>query len=168
MKITDYIIKTIEELVNIPSPSGYTKEAIEFVKEEASKRGYSSEMNQKGGLIITVKGKSKETLGLTAHIDTLGAMVRSINGDGTLKFTTVGEYTMQSVEGSYCKIITRDGRRYTGTILSNSPSVHSYDDAGGLERNEKNMHIRVDEIVKNSDDIVELGINSGDYISFDP
>ncbi len=168
MKDMDYIIEIIEKLVNIPSPSGYTKEAIDFVKEEAKKFGYSSESNQKGGLIINVEGKSNETLGLTAHIDTLGAMVRSIGGDGTLKFALVGGYTMFSVEGSYCKIHTRDGRNYTGTILANSPSVHSYDDARSMDRNERNMHIRIDEIVKSRDDVDKLGINNGDYISFEP
>ena len=30
------------------------------------------------------------------------------------------------------------------------------------------MEIRLDEIVKNKKDVVKLGINSGDYISFDP
>ena len=168
MKNIDYIIETIEKLVKIPSPSGYTKEAIDFVREEAKKFGYSSKTNQKGGLIISVEGKSSETLGLTAHIDTLGAMVRSIGGDGTLKFALVGGYTMFSVEGSYCKIHTREGKTYTGTVLANSHSVHSYDDARSMDRNERNMHIRIDEVVKNSSDVEKLGINSGDYISFEP
>lgn len=168
MKNMDYIIETIEKLVKIPSPSGYTKEVIDFVKTEAKKFGYSSKTNQKGGLIISVEGKSSEILGLTAHIDTLGAMVRSIGGDGTLKFALVGGYTMFSVEGSYCKIHTREGKTYTGTVLANSPSVHSYDDARSMDRNERNMHIRIDEVVKNRSDVDKLGISSGDYISFEP
>ena len=95
-------------------------------------------------------------------------MVRSIDKEGTLKFTLVGGYTMHSVEGSYCKIHTRDGRTYTGTILIKSSSVHSYDDAKTLERTERNMLVRVDEIIHNKEDVLALGINSGDYISFDP
>jgi putative aminopeptidase FrvX len=163
----EYIIKMIEALVNIPSPSGYTKEVMEFVKKEAEAFGYQSEYNRKGGLILRVQGKSKETLGLSAHVDTLGAMVRSIDSEGTLKFTMVGGYTMHSVEGSYCKIHTRDGRTYTGTLLIKSPSVHSYDDARTLERTERNMQVRIDEVVKSKEDVLALGINNGDYISFD-
>ena len=168
MNTLDYIIKTIERLVNIPSPSGFTQEIMGFVKAEAESFGYSCEFNQKGGLIIDVEGNKKEMLGLSAHVDTLWAMVRSISGEGNLRFTLVGGYTMYSIEGSYCKIHTRDGRTYTGTILAKSPSVHSYDDAKTLERSERNMEIRLDEIVKNRDDVLSLGINTGDYISFDP
>ncbi len=167
MNSMDYIIKTIETLVNIPSPSGYTKEIMDFVKEEAMRYGYHSELNQKGGLIITVPGKCSQIIGLSAHVDTLGAMVRSIDAEGTLKFTLVGGYTMHSVEGAYCKVHTRDGRTYTGTILIKSSSVHSYDDARTIERTDRNMLIRLDEIVKSREDVLELGINSGDYISFD-
>ncbi|MDF2909119.1 MAG: yhfE [Herbinix sp.] len=167
MNTMDYIIKTIESLVNIPSPSGYTKEIMEFVRKEAEGYGYPCEFNQKGGLIISVPGKGDETLGLSAHVDTLGAMVRSIDSEGTLKFTLIGGYTMHSVEGAYCQVHTRDGRTYTGTILIKSSSVHSYDDAKTIERTDRNMLIRLDEIVKCKEDVLALGIDSGDYISFD-
>lgn len=167
MKTTEYIIKMIETLVNIPSPSGFTKEVMEFVESEAKGFGYQSEYTPKGGLVISVEGKKSETIGLSAHADTLGAMVRSIDSDGTLRFVLVGSYTMHSVEGSYCKIHTRDGRTYTGTILIKSASVHSYDDAKTLERTDRNMLVRIDEPVKDKEDVLALGINSGDYISFD-
>ena len=168
METVEYIIKTIEKLVNIPSPSGFAQKAIAFVKEEAEGFGYNCRLNQKGGLIIEVPGKSEETIGLSAHVDTLGAMVRSIKSDGTIRFTSVGGFTMQSIEGSYCTIHTRDGREYEGRILANSPSVHTYDDARTLERKEANMHIRIDVIVKSDEDVKKLGIETGDYVSFDP
>jgi putative aminopeptidase FrvX len=167
METIKYIIKTIETLVNIPSPSGFTKEVMEFVKKEAESLGYRCEYSLRGGLVISVEGKGKETIGLSAHVDTLGAMVRSIDPEGTLKFTLVGGYTLHSVEGSYCKIHTRDGHIYGGTILIKSSSVHSYDDARTIERTDRNMLVRVDEIIKNKEDALALGINSGDYISFD-
>lgn len=167
MKTLDYIVETIETLVNIPSPSGFTKMAMKYVSDEAERFGYSCEMSRKGGLVISVEGRNKETIGLSAHVDTLGAMVRSIDSDGTLRFTMVGGYTMHSVEGSYCKIHTRDGRVYTGTILIKSSSVHSYDDARTMERTDRNMLVRIDEIVKSKQGVLALGISSGDYISFD-
>lgn len=167
MDTMDYIIKTLETLVNIPSPSGYTREVMEFVGNEAQSFGYETEYNQRGGLIISVEGRKAETLGLSAHVDTLGAMVRSVDSEGTLRFTLIGGYTMHSVEGAYCRIHTRDGRTYTGTILIKSSSVHSYDDARTIERTDRNMLIRIDEPVKSKEDVLALGINSGDYISFD-
>jgi putative aminopeptidase FrvX len=169
METIDYIIKTLEDIVNIPSPSGFTKEVMEYVKGQGESFGLTCEYSNRGGLIIEVAGKeNEESLLLSAHVDTLGAMVRSVTNDGLLRFSLVGGYTMHSVEGSYCKVHTREGKVYTGTILSKSPSVHSYDDARTLERSERNMEIRIDELVKNKSDIVALGINNGDYISFDP
>lgn len=167
METMEYIIETLKNLVNIPSPSGYTGEVMEFVRKEAEGFGYSCQYSNKGGLIIAVPGRNQETLGLSAHVDTLGAMVRSVGTNGMLKFTLVGGFTMQSIEGCYCRIHTREGRTYTGTILCKSPSVHTYDDAKTLERSEKNMEIRIDEQVKTREDVLALGINTGDYISFD-
>lgn len=166
-EIKSYVIESLKELVNIPSPSGFTKEVMNYVEKEATSMGYSCVYTNRGGLIIQVKGHNDETIGLSAHVDTLGAMVRSIAADGTLNFTSVGGFTMQSIEGHYCKIHTRDGRVYEGTILCKSPSVHCQDDARTRERSEENMMIRIDEIVKNKEDVLALGINSGDYVSFD-
>ena len=168
MQTIDYIIQTLETLVNIPSPSGYTGEVMEFVKKEAEGFGCMAEYSQKGGLILSVSGKDSETVGLSAHVDTLGAMVRSIDPEGYLRFTLVGGFTMHSVEGAYCKIHTREGRTYSGTILIKSSSVHSYDDARTMERTDRNMQIRIDELVKSREDVLALGIEHGDYISFDP
>lgn len=169
MNTSDYMIEQLGALVNIPSPSGFTKQVMRYVEEEAIRFGYSTEYTNKGGLVITVPGAGKDnSLGLSAHVDTLGAMVRSITSDGTLKLTSVGGFTMQSIEGSYCKIHTRDGREYEGTILATSPSVHVQDDARTLDRVEKNMEVRIDEVISDKKDVEALGICNGDYVSFDP
>lgn len=168
MSIKEYIISTIQTLVNIPSPSGFTKDVMAFVEQEAKQFGYECTYTNRGGLIIDVKGKEQATMGLSAHVDTLGAMVRSINSDGTLNFTEVGGYTLQSVEGCYCKIHTREGQVYTGTILCKSSSLHSYDDARTRERSEKNMMVRLDEEVDNKEEVLSLGVMAGDYISLEP
>ncbi|TYP79553.1 M42 family metallopeptidase [Paenibacillus methanolicus] len=168
----DYILKTLERLLGTPSPSGYCKEAIRFVREEADKLGYPSEVTPKGNAVITIEGNGGSaeagTLGLTAHVDTLGAMVRAIKPGGTIRFTSVGGYMMHSVEGEYCLIHTRDGRTYEGTVLPIKPSVHVYTDARDMKRDEANMEIRIDEPVKTKEDVEKLGIAVGDFISWDP
>lgn len=167
-----YILKVLERLLSTPSPSGFCKEAIRYVREEADKLGFASEATPKGNAIITIAGSGESegagTLGLTAHVDTLGAMVRAIKPGGTLRFTCVGGYMMHSVEGEYCLIHTRDGRTYEGTVLPIKPSVHVYTDARDMKRDEANMEIRIDEIVKSKEDAEKLGIAVGDYISWDP
>jgi putative aminopeptidase FrvX len=168
METMTYVTEILEKIVNIPSPSGYTKEVLKAVEEEAKAFGYSSTYNRKGGLIIEVPGQNKEVLGLSAHVDTLGAMIRSITPEGRLNIVLVGGFMMESIEGMYCKVHTRTGKTYTGTILTKEPSVHTYDNAKTLERKPKNMEVRLDELVYNPKDVTDLEISTGDYISFDP
>ena len=44
------------------------------------------------------------TVGLCAHVDTLGLMVRAITSAGELMFTKVGGAVLPSLHGEYCKI----------------------------------------------------------------
>lgn len=163
-----YVLDLAKEILMIPSPSGYTKEIVERISEEASKFGLVGEKTKKGNLIITVPGKTDYTLGLSVHVDTLGAMVRSITSQGELKFTSIGGPSWPTLDGEYCSIITRDGKAYTGTFLSTSPAVHVFKDAKDLVRDPEHMVVRIDEIVKNKDDVLNLGIEVGNYIVFDP
>ena len=97
----NYVVSFLEKIVNIPSPSGYTKEVMKVVEKEAKGFGYEAEYSRKGGLIITVPGKTEHCLGISAHVDTLGAMVRSVTSEGKLKLISVGGFTMESIEGMY-------------------------------------------------------------------
>jgi len=166
--MNDYILKILKDIMAIDSPSGYTKKVIEYCEKEAQALHYQTTHTQKGNLIIHVDGQDDYTIGLCAHVDTLGLMVRSIQDDGTLTFTNVGGPIIPTLDGEYCNIITRDQKVYTGTILSNSPAAHVYEDAKSIQRNCDTMHIRIDEIVKNKKDVQALGIQNGDYIAYDP
>lgn len=164
-----YILKQLEALVAIDSPSGFFHGIMAYIEEEVAKLGLTLDRNEKGCGIVTLKGKgSKKTLGLSAHVDTLGAMVRSINSDGTIRFTSIGGFMMSTVNGEYCRIHTRDGRIYTGTILSKQPSVHVYKDVRDYPLIEENMVIRVDQVVTTKEDTLGLGIEVGNFIGFDP
>jgi putative aminopeptidase FrvX len=164
----DYIMNWAKELLQIPSPSGYCHEIIQRIREEADRWGYSSQLTKKGNAVITVPGRTDRVLGLSGHVDTLGAMVRSVSPDGNIRFTTVGSPIWPTLDGEYCVIRTREGRSFTGTFLSLSPAAHVYKDAGTAERNPEKMYVRLDEIVHSAQDVTALGIASGDYIFFDP
>ena len=168
-EIQEYLITAAENIINIDSPSGYTKEAVTFLKSEVEKMGYETSLSTKGNLLVKVEGhNNNKTLGISAHIDTLGLMVRSIKSDGKLAFTRIGGPLLPTLDGEYCRIITRDKKVYTGTILSTSPSVHVYADAGELKRIEDTMEIRLDELVYSKEDVLKLGIQNGDIIAIDP
>ena len=165
----EYILEFAKQLLSIDSPTGYTKKAIDFVADTVSSMGYRVKRTQKGNLLIYVDGRSKEkTIGLCAHCDTLGLMVRSIKKDGKLAVTNIGGPIIPTLDGEYCRIYTRDGRVYTGTILSTSPAAHVFKDASSKPREIDTMEIRIDEVVNNKEDVKALGIQNGDFIAIDP
>lgn len=166
MKTLDYIVK----LTTTPSPTGYTTEIMDYIQSELESFGYQASKTPKGGVLVTVPGTNGDQHRMvTAHLDTLGAMVRAIKADGRLKMDLVGGFGYPSIEGENCLIhVAKNGRTYTGTILMHQTSVHVYKDASTAERNQTNMEIRLDEKVKTAEETRALGIEVGDFISFDP
>jgi aminopeptidase len=162
-----YTMDILKELVSIPSPSGNTGKVIQYVASLLDEYGVSYYLNRKGGLIATIKGRDNDNHRmLTAHVDTLGAMVKEIKSNGRLKLTMIGGFRWNSVEGEYCRIETSDGRTYGGTIITTKASVHVYRDK--FERDEDTMEVRIDEKVTNEEEVRALGIEVGDFVSFDP
>lgn len=163
-----FMLETITEILQCDSPSGYCHEVMKIIERHADEAGFKFEKTQKGCGIITIPGKSNErVIGLSAHVDTLGAMVRSISSTGTLKFTLIGGPIAATLDGEYCKVVTRDGKLYTGTFLSTSPASHVFEDASTKARNPQTMEVRLDEVVKTKQDVEALGIANGDYIFID-
>lgn len=162
-------LSILKELVSIPSPSGNTYKVIEFVEHFLNDLNVETKRNKKGGLIATLPGRDANlSRMLTAHVDTLGAMVKEIKPSGRLKIDLIGGFKYNSIEGEYCVIETAEGKTYSGTILMHQTSVHVYKDSGKLERNQDNMEVRIDEEVHHAEEIRALGIEVGDFISFDP
>ncbi|MDZ4121635.1 MAG: M42 family metallopeptidase, partial [Candidatus Cloacimonadaceae bacterium] len=105
---------------------------------------------------------------LAAHVDTLGAMVRAIKGNGRLRLTWIGGFAGNFVENENVTIITRKGQTYTGTIHLISAAAHTYRDTDSMNRNDANLEVIIDEVVKNEEDVLKLGIRNGDFVAFDP
>ena len=164
-----YILDTAKEILEFDSPTGFCFEIMDVIKSIAEGFGYGFETTNKGCGIISIKGKSEESvIGLSAHVDTLGAMVRSITKDGKLKFTLLGGPIVPTLDSEYCRIRTREGKIYTGTFLSTSPAAHVFEDSSSKSRDPKNMEVRIDENVKSKEDAQKLGICPGDFIFIEP
>lgn len=163
----DDMVSTLRDLVNIPSPSGYTEDVISYVSKYLDELGVPYKLNRKGGLIASLKGDNDfQHRMLTAHVDTLGAMVKEVKKSGRLKLTNIGGFRWNAVEGEYCQIHTRNGKVYTGTIVHTKASVHVYRERE--ERNADNMEVRVDVKVSSESEVRDLGIEVGDFVTFEP
>lgn len=164
-----FVYQTIKEIMAIDSPSGFTKNAVSYVEKVAQSFNLPFTWTRKGNGIILMEGKNpSKTIGVCAHVDTLGLMVRSIKANGHLAITKIGGPIMPTLDSEICKVYTRDGQVYDGTIFSTSPAVHVYPDASKKERTEDTMEVILDEKVKNKKEVEDLGIQAGDYICYTP
>ena len=161
----DFIAEQLKTLTTIPSPSGYTKNATDYLMKLLQDMGYEPKLSRKGNVFVTIGGEG-EPLVLAAHVDTLGAMVRSIKDNGRLRPTTLGGHVWSTADGENCTIHTRDGKVYTGVVLNTEPSAHVADKK--VETLEENMEILLDEPVSTKAETLALGIQTGDIIAMDP
>ena len=163
--ITEYI----KNLVNTPSPTGFTKFAEEYLMDEFKKLGYAPYQNNKGNVIVPINEMEGENgLLLSAHIDTLGLMVRSIKANGALRVTTLGGFPLNFVEFENVKIHTRSGEEYTGVVRLNNPAVHGSSDPREAKRDDTTMEVVIDAITHSKEETEKLGISNGDFIFLDP
>ena len=106
--------------------------------------------------------------GLTAHVDTLGLMVKDIKPSGRLKMTTLGGFMWNAVEWEGVTIRTHANQRYRGTVLPSNPSTHVNAKLATAERTADLMEVRIDAKTFSADDTRALGIEVGDFIFLDP
>lgn len=166
---SDLVKKYLNDVLNIPSPSGYTQNIMEYIKKILETHNVDYKVTNKGAIVATIEGEDTEyQKTLSCHVDTLGGMVKEIKSNSRLALTQVGGYMMHSIEGECCKIHTRDGKVYEGTIQTTKPSVHIHSDARELQRIPANYEVVIDEEVFTKEDTQKLGIEVGDFISFDP
>ena len=141
-----FITDQLKQLTSIPSPTGFTKEVTQYLVSTLESMGYTPERSRKGNVLVTIGGEGSPLI-LAAHVDTLGAMVRSIKSNGRLRPTTLGGHQWSTADGENCTVHTRDGKVYTGVVLNKEPSAHVADQKSGNSR-KKNMEILLDEKCK--------------------
>ncbi len=165
----DYVKEIAMKLFLCDSPTGYSHNVNAVLLELLKELGYTASLTNKGNVKLFIEGLDhSKRVATSAHVDTLGLMVRSIHGDGTLSVTNIGGPLIPTLDGEYCKVVTRTGRIYTGTILCSSASVHVYEDAKSKTRDLDSMLVRLDERVGSKEDVQALEIDHGDYVLIDP
>ena len=167
MDTQEYLLAQLKTLTGIPSPTGMTREVTDYLLAELTRLGFQPERAPKGTVICCLGGTG-HPLALSAHVDTLGAMVRAVKGNGCLRYTQLGGYSDNAIENENVLIHTRSGKTYTGTVQSTNASLQVWGRTSEDKRDDKSMEIVVDEETWSKDTTEALGIRPGDFISFDP
>lgn len=168
-KYVDYIVKQTEDILAIDSPTGFTANAAKHLMAEYEKLGFKPELTTKGGVLVDLGGSNADDAILVeAHMDTLGGMVSKIKANGNLEITPLGGFNPNNGESENCRIYTRDGVIYEGTLQLNNASVHVNDDYSSTIREFNCMEVVIDEEVSSADETKKLGIMIGDIVAFEP
>jgi putative aminopeptidase FrvX len=165
-----YLQNLLVDLLNTPSPTGFTMKAIDVVDQTMQEFSFlSSTRTRKGALVTTWEGAADNApRGLTAHADTLGAMVKEIKPNGRLKLTRIGGFAWNTVEGEGCTVFSSGGEAVRGSILLTKASSHVHgNQVNELKRDDDNMEVRLDARTLNADQTRDLGIQVGDFVAFD-
>jgi len=168
---TEYLLNFLTGLLNTPSPTGLAEPAITFTEQAlATFPGLVLKHTRKGALVATWQGeKSTASRALTAHADTLGAMVKEIKSNGRLRMTKIGGYAWNTVEGEGCRVFASRGEPVRGSILFEMASGHVHGaKVNETKREDDNMEVRLDARSTSQEGTEALGIRVGDFIAFDP
>ena len=165
------LVAFLSDLLNVPSPTGRTENAIQFTQTAfSSLPEVRLARTRKGALMVTFPGKRSDApRALTAHVDTLGAMVKEIKPNGRLRINRIGGIPWNVIEGEGLTVFTRAGERIRGSLLIETASVHVFaEKVTNTPRNEETLEVRLDVRTVNAEETAALGIQVGDFIAFDP
>lgn len=165
----EYAVTKAVEILNVPSPSGYTSEVIKKLKDELKAIGYASKETVKGGLLVDLGGSdSANGVLLMAHVDTLGGMVAEIKDNGRLRIVSIGGLNANNTETENCHVMTKFSGELEGTFQLINASTHVNKKYSETLRKFEEMEVVLDEDVEDKEDVEALGVSSGDFVCFDP
>jgi putative aminopeptidase FrvX len=166
-----YLMNFLVQLLNTPSPTGFTEAGIQCVKHALDAfPDLGLTYTRKGALVAAWPGERGDgPRALTAHVDTLGAMVKEIKPNGRLKLSQIGGYAWNTVEGEGCTVFGSVEKPLRGSLLLNKASSHVHGaQVNETRRDADAMEVRLDARTVSASETRALGIEVGDFVCFDP
>ena len=166
---TEYLRRVMLQMLDLPSPTGYTDQIVHWAGEELERLGIPFEITRRGAIRATIEGENPEFhRAIVAHLDTLGAMVKALKDNGRCEIVPIGSWSSRFAEGARATLFTDEGSR-RGTILPLKASGHTFNEEVDTQPVAwAQVELRVDELCDCKADLAALGINVGDYIAIDP
>jgi peptidase M42 family hydrolase len=166
---TEFLLRTLLELLDIPSPTGFTDEVVRYTCEKLEELGIPFEMTRRGAIRADLAGQvSSPDRAIVTHLDTIGAMVTRLKRNGRLAVVPIGTWSSRFAEGAKVSVFTDEGPQ-RGTLLPLKASGHTYNDAVDHQPVAwSQLEVRVDQPVKDAEDLAGMGFHVGDYIAVDP
>ena len=165
-----YLRSTLTRLLETPSPVGFTQAGTDLCVQLLCEFDFPVEVGRKGTVTGQLVGKSDSApRAVTAHIDTLGAVVSAIKPNARLSLAKLGNYSWNSLENERVTLTTDDGTQFRGAVLVTNASHHLHDGNGNgqIPRDAEHIELRLDTPARDGDELEQLGVSVGDVVAFD-
>lgn len=155
----------LKDLVETTGVSGSESPIREKIKEKVKDHADSVETDNMGNLIAR-KGEGDKTLMIAAHMDQIGLTARRIDENGFIKVSKIGGMPVEAVINQRVTIHASEGKDLTGIVGMKPPHLKDKKERenGGLPEMKK---IFVDAGAEDQEELEDLGVRVGDYISYD-
>lgn len=165
----DYLAEALKQLLEIPSPTGYTDPVVRHVSKELARLGLEVELTRRGAIrAIRPGAETRGARAIVSHLDTLGAQVKVLKDNGRLGLVPIGNWSARFAEGARATVFAEKGG-YRGTVLPLKASGHAFnEEVDTLPVGWEFVEMRVDALARDKRDIDRLGIEVGDIIAIDP
>lgn len=147
----------MRELSLAPGISGFEEEIANILERELKDVADDIEIDNMGNFIATKKGSKKApSIMLAAHMDEIGLMVKFIDDNGFIKFSTIGGINDQMLMNQIVTVHTKNGE-ITGVIGSKPPHAMTAEERTKIVKAD-DMFIDIGAIDKeDAEKIVEIG-----------
>ena len=166
---SEYLSRRLSQLIDIPSPTGYTDTIVRECCQELRRLGVRFEVTRRGGIRAFMPGKiDRPARAIVSHLDTLGAQVKLVKDNGRLELVPIGHWSARFAEGARATIFSERGA-FRGTILPIKASGHTFnDEIDSLPVGWPYVELRIDAVARSAADVQRLGIDVGDIVAIDP
>lgn len=164
-----WMVDTLLALLQTPSPSGRTDAVMQLIGDLLDDMGVPFLLTRRGALMAELPGESDTTdRAIVVHADTIGCMVRDLKDNGRLELIPVGTFSARFAAGARVRIFADDPEAFiTGTVMPLKASGHAFGDEIDTQPTDwEHVEVRVDRKVSSREDLVNLGLNVGDFVAF--
>ena len=161
------VLDLLQELVSIPGPPGQEGLVAEALAHHVSTLGLTPTVDAKGNLLVKI-GDGDPNIVVTAHMDEIAMIVRSVEPDGTLTVGALGGLHPWKV-GEGPVLILADEEECNGVLSFGS--VHTEDEASVVRlADESGLDWAMVSVAtgQDADRLVEVGVRPGTRVVIHP
>jgi Cellulase M and related proteins len=164
--MSDNLEKNVENLCLLPGLSGHEQLVAKYMRDNLLSSGLMVEQDVLGNVFARVKGdSSKLTVLITAHMDQMGFVVKTIMEDGFIKLERVGGVPEKTLPSLRVVLQSENDSLIPGIIGVKSHHLTSSEEKYKVD---KYQDLYVDIGCSSREEVLALGIDVGSPVVYQP